>query len=221
MGASDWTDPHDIIPESFRDRFGDCESVDEALAVAEQQPSSTPEHEQRKCKVCGSLRIRHKSGHTEMPHKRPEDWKCTNCGEHQDDPITPNDPDTMHGTGTTDDRKPFDWMNSNRLKDPDKRTPVLSQLDDEVLTALAIRAYEPWTDGGASYREIAAVLPYSRQWVGERVRAWRDGEHRELVADPSADDGPTADSDPFEYGRVAATDGGRRRRCRWAAYGSG
>jgi hypothetical protein len=31
---------------------------------------------------------------------------------------------------------------------------------------------------------LSFVFPYSRQWIGERIRAWRDGEFRDLVADP-------------------------------------
>jgi len=220
MGATEWDDPHGILPECFRRQYADCESVEEALTTAELQPSTTPEAEQRQCKVCGSRRVRKKIKRREMEHRRPEKFVCVSCGKHQDDPITPNDPDTMHGTATHDDRKPFDWIGKSDLKDPDERAPPLSQLDDEMLTTLAIRAYEPWSEDGCSYSEIAAVLPYSRWWVGERIREWKRGEYRELVADPreqpSVDDTPTVD--PFDYGRAVATDGGRRRR-RWVSYG--
>ena len=221
MGATEWDDPHDILPESFRERYRECDTVEQALRKAERRESTTPDDERRKCKVCGSHRLKKKIKRREVVNRRPEKFVCTTCGEHQDDPITPNDPDTMHGTATHDDRKPFDWTTAHDLEDPDERAPVLSQLDEETLTALAIRAYAPWSDAGPSYRELGAVLPYSRQWVGERVRAWRDGEHRDLVADPreqpSVDDTPTVD--PFDYGRAVATDGGRRQR-RWESYGS-
>ena len=221
MGATEWGDPHDILPECFKREYAGCESVDEALRVAENEPSTTPEDEQRRCPVCGSRRVRRKTASRDTPNARPEDWKCTSCYWHFDKPITPNDPETMHGTATTDDRKPFDWIGKSDLEDPDERAPVLSHLDDEALTALAIRAYAPWSDAGPSYRELAEQLPYSRQWVGERVRAWKDGEYRELVADPreqpSVDDTPSVD--PFEYGRAVATDGGRDES-RWAAYGT-
>ena len=220
MGATEWDDPHDILPECFKREYAGCESVDEALAKAERRPSTTPENEQRQCPVCGSRRVRRKTASRDTPNARPEDWKCTSCYWHFDKPITPNDPNAMHGTATTDDRKPFDWIGKSDLEDPDERTPALSQLDDETLTALAIRAYEPWSDDGPSYRELAEQLPYSRQWVGERVRAWKRGEYRDLVADPreqpSVDDTPSVD--PFEYGSAVATDGGRRQR-RWESYG--
>ena len=54
-----------------------------------------------------------------------------------------------------------------------------------VVTALALFCARPWRDeSGPSYPDLAGVLPYSRSWIGERVRAWRDGEFRDLVADP-------------------------------------
>ena len=221
MGATEWDDPHDILPECFEREYAGCESVDEALAKAERRPSTTPEDEQRRCPVCGSIRVKFR-GHVDIAHSHTEDWMCENCHARFDDPITPNDPETMHGTATTDDRVPFDWMKKSDLEDPGERTPVLSRLDDETLTALAIRAYEPWRDGGPSYRELADVLPYSRQWVGERVRAWKDGEYRDLVPDPreqaTVDDTPSVD--PFEYGETAAATDGGRDTSRWAAYGS-
>ena len=140
MGATEWDDPHGILPECFKREYADCESVKQALAKAERAPSTTPEDEQRRCPVCGSRRVRGKKGSKQMPNQRPEDWKCTSCYCHFNNPITPNDPETMHGTATHDDRKPFDWIGQADLKDPDERTPALSQLDDETLTALAIRA---------------------------------------------------------------------------------
>jgi len=62
----------------------------------------------------------------------------------------------------------------------------LATLDHDVLVALAIYCHRPWghTDQDPSYDEIAETLPYSRGWVGQRVREWKDGEHREKVADP-------------------------------------
>ena len=215
MGATEWDDHHGILPECFKREYGGCQSVDEALRVAENEPSTTPEDERRRCPVCGSRRLRRKTASRDTPNARPEDWKCTSCYWHFDNPITPNDPDTMHGTATHDDRKPFDWMNSNRLEDPDERAPALSQLDDETLTALAIRAYEPWSDGGRSYSEIAAVLPYSRWWVGERVRGWKRGEYRDLVADPREQPSVDVTAD----GSTAVADGGTEKN-RWSAYGS-
>ncbi|WP_435359510.1 hypothetical protein [Haloarchaeobius sp. DFWS5] len=60
----------------------------------------------------------------------------------------------------------------------------------------AVRAAKPWTDdGGMTYREIAdtsedgqesnGLVPKSKSWVGERVREWTDGQHRDIVDDPT------------------------------------
>lgn len=52
--------------------------------------------------------------------------------------------------------------------------------------ANAIRAHKPWSDDkGLSYPDAAAVVDYSDSWVGDRVREWRDGQHRDLVPDPN------------------------------------
>ena len=222
MAGSPENDPFGVVPDGFCDAWG-ADTIPEGLERAERAPSSTPEEEHRRCPVCGSVRVRKKIKRRDVPNARPEPFKCTSCYQHFEKPITPNDPETMHGKSTTDDRVPFDWVGSADLKDPAERAPLMSQLDDDTLTAIAIRAYRPWTGPGPSYRQIAAMLPYSRQWVGERVRAWEAGEYRELVADPTAESGPEPEPihepDPFDYDRAVATDGGRHRR-RWAAYGS-
>jgi hypothetical protein len=51
----------------------------------------------------------------------------------------------------------------------------------------AIRLYKPWDDSNdTTYREVADVIDeYSKSWVSNRVREWKDGEHRDLVADPT------------------------------------
>lgn len=51
----------------------------------------------------------------------------------------------------------------------------------------AIRLYEPWDpDKDTSYREVSRVLDgYSSSWVSNRVQEWRNGEHHELVPDPT------------------------------------
>ena len=51
---------------------------------------------------------------------------------------------------------------------------------------VAIRLYKPWdTDTTRSYEEVAdAIAEKSDTWVGNRVREWKNGKHRELVPDP-------------------------------------
>ena len=108
----------------------------------------------------------------------------------------------------------FDWIGDDDLADPDERgfDALLAGYDDETLIEVAIRLYQPWNDSnGPSYREIAEILPYGTGWIGPRIRAWRDGEYRELVADPT----PSVDGDGAT---AVATDGGRASR--WDAFGS-
>lgn len=51
----------------------------------------------------------------------------------------------------------------------------------------AIRLYEPWNnENDTTYTDVAKVIEgYKKSWVGDRVKEWREGEHRELVPDPT------------------------------------
>jgi hypothetical protein len=50
---------------------------------------------------------------------------------------------------------------------------------------VAIRLYKPWDDDTThSYEEVGSAVKKSDTWVGNRVREWRNGDHRELVANP-------------------------------------
>jgi hypothetical protein len=52
--------------------------------------------------------------------------------------------------------------------------------------ATVVRACKPWDDDeGMSYAEAASLVSYSDSWIGDRVREWLNGEHRELVSDPN------------------------------------
>jgi len=106
------------------------------------------------------------------------------------------------------------------MNGPDERgeTPLFASLDERTRTALAIVLYRPWTDAGPSLRELGELFPNSRYWVGERNREWRDGEHRDLVPDPTAADVEPITVDESSGAIAVATDGGRVRR--WDAYGS-
>jgi hypothetical protein len=60
--------------------------------------------------------------------------------------------------------------------------------------ATAIRAYKPWDDSaGMSYKDISKygdeLVPYGDDWVGDRVREWKNGEHRDLVEPPDGWEG--------------------------------
>ena len=209
MGATDWDDPHGVLPQSFKDQYRDCDTVDEALSRAEQRPSTTPLSEQGVCPECGSRRVRSKpSMMQEMPNKVETPYKCTHCGAHfeaKEDPIPMTHYEPEHA---------FEWLSPADLAEPDEcgMNALFAGLDDETRVALAIRLYRPCTDDGPSYRELEELFPHSRQWIGSRVREWKAGDHRELVEQPT----PTGDAS--SDATALATDGGRRSR--WAAYGS-
>ena len=241
MGENREIDPFGIVPDGFREAWG-AVTIPGALEIAERAPGTNPRASFTRCPDCRSTSIQKKDESFDIKTKRPESFKCRRCSSHFDTPLPPLEDrpiELLWAWFADDQRNPkrmfktsdhipdeetetdFEWCNARALKDPDERTPALSQLDDETLTALAIRAYEPWSDAGRSYREIADVLPYSRWWVGERVRAWKDGEYRDLVADPreqaTVDDTPRVD--PFEYGETAAATDGGSDTSRWGAYG--
>ncbi|QSG11293.1 putative ATPase, AAA+ superfamily [Halapricum desulfuricans] len=57
----------------------------------------------------------------------------------------------------------------------------------DMAIATAIRAVKPWTDdAGVSYREAGDIAGYSAGWVSDRVSEWREGQHRDLINDPTA-----------------------------------
>lgn len=60
------------------------------------------------------------------------------------------------------------------------------EIERRELTKVAIRLYEPWVENTTrSYEEVAdAIHDRGESWVGNRIREWRNGEHRELVPDP-------------------------------------
>jgi hypothetical protein len=106
--------------------------------------------------------------------------------------------------GLTDTRETYREHESSSfsvmMDDDDGEEPSADDARDDALTEAAIRAHKPWSDAdGQSYREIAdtsdagepanGIVPRRKSWVGETVREWKDGQHRDLVADPRTDDG--------------------------------
>jgi len=39
-----------------------------------------------------------------------------------------------------------------------------------------------------SYADAAELVPYADSWVGDRVREWQRGDHRDLVVAPNGED---------------------------------
>ena len=212
MGADEWDDPHDLVPQSFKNRFSHHDSVRDALRHVERLPGSTAVDEDTDaCPSCGSIQV---SPVGTGNHELSEwNWTCNKCNKRF------NEPDTADMDKHKESRRSdFEWCDESDFADPDDRgmDPLFAGLDGETLRALAIALYRPWTDAGPSYRLLAELFPYTRAWVGERVREWKGGEHRELVPDPTAVDAITVDE---QGGATAvATDGGRVRR--WGAFGS-
>jgi ribosomal protein L37AE/L43A len=231
MGAEDWHDPHGIIPEAFKNTYPNADSVRAALRHAERLPSSTPAGERPTCPECDSVTISPVG--TGQGRTSRWDWKCGKCKNRFNEPDKPdmyryNDTEHLRFQFQDDESlldpkwraeldRPFDYP--DELAEADKRgeSPVFATLDEETRTALAILLYRPWTDAGPAYREMAPLFPHSHYWIGRRVRAWKDGEHRELVPDPTAADVEPITVDESSDATAVATDGGRVRR--WDAYG--
>ncbi|RAW44076.1 hypothetical protein DQW50_16260 [Halorubrum sp. 48-1-W] len=74
----------EIAPDDFVAR-SPASTLREALRIAERQTSRDVDQLPR-CPDCLSTQIRSKPGALEMTHKRDEQFKCTNCGEHFDEP---------------------------------------------------------------------------------------------------------------------------------------
>jgi hypothetical protein len=231
MGAEDWDDPHDLVPEAFANTYPNADSVSEALRHAERLPSSTPAAERPTCPECDSVGISPVG--TGQSNTSRWDWRCNECENRFNEPDKPDmdryndtehlrfqfqdDESLLEPKWRTEIDRPFDYP--DELTDPDERGmgPLFAGLDRETLVAVVIVLREPWTDSGPSYREIAELLPYKDSWVGHRVREWRGGEHRELVPDPTAEPEPITVDEQGDATAVA-TDGGRRSR--WDAYGT-
>lgn len=76
--------------------------------------------------------------------------------------------------------------------DDEVRDKVETEAKREEAIKTVIRACQPWDDNGLSYQRASTLVDYSREWVGNRVREWRDEyEHRDLVADPTSADTAT------------------------------
>ena len=161
----------DLAPEDFAASWS-ADSVEDALEAAERAPTSSDEV--KKCPTCGTQRV------SPAPSDRSETaYKCHE-GHRFDKPVVGEPVRSWRPTPDEDGSAEggFEWVSDDDLRDP----PIsrqLAELDDLALGVLAVRLYAPWEDGddGPSYREIAEILPYSRQWIGERVRAWKNDDY--------------------------------------------
>jgi hypothetical protein len=179
-----------IAPDDLPERIdADVETIDDAVEYLHKfGESSTPDEQRPRCPECDSVRIGPVTGDPQQYDDDTGDheYRCTNW--HRFDDPAPPLAEVDDDAGELADRdeiadNSFEWVSADDLEEP-PLTRQLEALDDRTLTALAIYCYAPWEDAGPSYRELKTIFPYSRQWIGERVRAWRDGEYRELVPDP-------------------------------------
>jgi len=179
-----------IAPDDLPERVdADVETIDGAVEYLHKFGSSSTSYEDRpRCPECGTIRIGPATGPTQQTHDGTDyDYRCTNWHRF-DDPAPPlaevdDDADEVGRESDESDDGPFRWLDADDLAEPPLRRR-LEQLDDRSLTALAIFLYRPWEPAGPSYRDLATIWPYSSDWIGDRVRAWKDGGHRDLVADP-------------------------------------
>lgn len=171
----------EIAPDDFLSVWG-ASSYEEALKKAERAKTTTPTSERKRCPECRSQRVRRLSDKTRAKQQRKtdHDYLCTTCRHRFDSPVFGEEPARQPTSDGEESADPFEWVSGDDLEDPPVRrvTQQLEELDDLALGILAVRLYAPWDDDdGPSYREISEVLPYSRQWVGERVRAWKNDDY--------------------------------------------
>jgi hypothetical protein len=101
-----------------------------------------------------------------------------------------NDPYYNHLTKAKDELIHSKSWDADDLLDSEEEggEPSLSpeQIARNEQVKVAIRLYEPWNDEiTRSYEEVAGALgEKSDTWVGNRVREWKAGEHRDLVPEP-------------------------------------
>jgi len=175
----------EIAPDDFLSTWG-ASSYEEAIKEAEQAPTTTPDEELPRCPECESQRIKSKTEKHDGQGAKDGAYVCATCRNHFDDPVyfddtaatVVDDPDDL-----AEKVGPFEWVDPDDLADPPLRRR-LAALDDRRLAALVIYLYRPWSPTGPSYRDLESVVPYSADWVGDRVRAWKDGKYHDLVRDP-------------------------------------
>lgn len=93
-------------------------------------------------------------------------------------------------TGLRDTRFNFDTGEASEFDvsgalDEDGDDSDGTELTRQQAIETALKAVKPWNeDIGVSQADAADIVDYSAGWVNDRVREWRNGEHRDLVNDP-------------------------------------
>lgn len=48
-----------------------------------------------------------------------------------------------------------------------------------------VKAYQPWNENNdRTYRDVSRAIDFGKTWVSDRVREWKDGQHRDIVSAP-------------------------------------
>lgn len=96
-----------------------------------------------------------------------------------------------HLEAVKDELLDTDEFDASVLQQEDEEDSEDALTEDEIRRQerieTAIRLYQPWDDEtDHSYEDVAATIPeFGREWVGQRVREWKRGEHRDIVPDPN------------------------------------
>lgn len=94
--------------------------------------------------------------------------------------------DTRLEFDTTEDA---DFDMSAALDDASEEDSTLSPKQQDIRTAIRAVALQD-----LAYRDAASLTDYAKDWVGDRVREWHQGEHRDLAGVDPPDDG--SDGEP-------------------------
>lgn len=79
------------------------------------------------------------------------------------------------------------WDADHLLNDEGEEARDPEEVQRREAIRYAIRLYEPWNgENDITYVDVGKVIEgYKKSWVADRVKEWREGEHRELVPDPT------------------------------------
>lgn len=79
------------------------------------------------------------------------------------------------------------WDADNLLDIEEQEQTDPEEVQRREAIRYAIRLYEPWDeDNDTTYKDVSKVIEgYKKSWVGDRIAEWREGEHRDLVPDPT------------------------------------
>ena len=99
-----------------------------------------------------------------------------------------NDPYYHHLSRKKDELIHSDTWDADHLIDQqEEKAEDPAEVRRREAIRYAIRLYEPWDENNDNtYSDVANVIEdYKKSWVGDRVKEWREGEHRDLVPDPT------------------------------------